>query len=176
MSVLPQPSMRTMMPVTAKPLFAFQQDMREHSYLCARIECRTEPLYTLPALSVATDHSSTISLHCGDVCHDPGYNSGTFYDPQSPSLGAWLELLPADIKAEGLGVGRLKQNNTHRVPGFITQGPKPTPSLDEFRASVMKPPQPAVKYTHRFPLSQQAPKVTNHPLDPSPQIGSFSDC
>ena len=169
MSVPPQPIVRTIMPVTAKSLFAVQQDMHERSDLCARIECRPEFWYMLPALSVATDHRSIMTLHCGDVCRAPGYNSGTFYDPQSPSLGAWLELLPADIKAEGLGVGRLRQNNTHRIPGFITQGHKPAPSLDEFRASVMKPPQPAVKYTHRFPLSQQAPKVTIHPLHPSSQ-------
>ena len=164
-----------MMPVTAKSFFAVQQDMHERSNLCARIECRTESWHILPALSVDTDHSSTISLHCDDVYHAPGYNSGTFCDPQSPSLGAWLELLPADIKAEGLGSGRLKQNNTHRIPGFITQGHKPTPSLDVFRASVVKPPQPAVKYTHRFPLSQQAPKVTIHPLYPYPQLASYSD-
>lgn len=88
-----------------------------------------------------------------------GYNTGTFYDPDSPSLGAWLAHLPADIRAEGLGVARLRQNNTHRVPGFITQGPKPIPGLDGFRASVMNPPQPAVKLTHRYQLSQQAPKV-----------------
>ena len=56
-------------------------------------------------------------------------------------------------------MAHLKQNNTHRVPGFITQGPKPIPGLDAFRASVMKPPQPAVKLTHRYQLSQQAPKV-----------------
>ncbi|CAL5229797.1 g13191 [Coccomyxa viridis] len=88
-----------------------------------------------------------------------GYNSGTFYDPDSPSLGAWLEALPADIKAEGLGVAHLQQKTAHRVLGFITQGPEPTADLDSFRASVMKPPQPAVKLTHRYQLSQQAPKA-----------------
>lgn len=95
----------------------------------------------------------------GSLDDAAGYNSGTFYDPDSPSLGAWLELLPADIKSQGLGVAHLKQNNTHRVPGFLTQGPEPISGLDKFRAAVVKPPQPAVKLTHRYQLSQQAPKV-----------------
>ncbi len=101
---------------------------------------------------------------------DAGYNSGTFYDPDSPSLGAWLEALPADIKAEGLGVAHLQQKTAHRVPGFITQGPEPIADLDSFRASVMKPPQPAVKLTHRYQLSQQAPKVHVCSLPPKPAI------
>ncbi|CAL5229796.1 g13190 [Coccomyxa viridis] len=88
-----------------------------------------------------------------------GYNSGTFSDPDSPSLGAWLEALPANIKAEGLGVADLRQNNTNRVAGFITQGPTPIADLDTFRASIIKPPQPAVKLTHRYQLSQQEPKA-----------------
>ncbi len=56
-------------------------------------------------------------------------------------------------------MAHLQQKTAHRVPGFITQGPKPVADLDSFRASVMKPPQPAVRLTHRYQLSQQAPKV-----------------
>lgn len=102
-------------------------------------------------------HRTALKPHASDDA--AGYNSGTFYDPDSPSLGAWLQALPADIKAEGLGVAHLRQKTAHRVPGFITQGPKPIADLDSFRASVKKPPQPAVKLTHRYQLSQQAPKV-----------------
>ena len=60
---------------------------------------------------------------------------------------------------QGLGVAELHQNTTDRIPGFIAQGPKPRASLDKFKAAVMNPPQPAVALTHRYPLSQQAPKV-----------------
>ncbi|CAK0784366.1 hypothetical protein CVIRNUC_007570 [Coccomyxa viridis] len=88
-----------------------------------------------------------------------GYNSGTFYDPASPSMGAWMQLLPDDIRGQGLGVAALHQNTTDRIPGFIVQGPKPRASLDDFKAAVMNPPQPAVALTHRYPLSQQAPKA-----------------
>ena len=88
-----------------------------------------------------------------------GYNSGTFYDPASPSMGAWMQLLPDDVRAQGLGVAELHQNTTDRIPGFIAQGPQPRRSLEAFRAAVMRPPQPAVALTHRYPLSQQAPKV-----------------
>ncbi len=56
-------------------------------------------------------------------------------------------------------MANLRQNNTNRVAGFITQGPRPIADLDTFRASVIKPPQHAVKLTHRYQLSQQAPKV-----------------
>ena len=104
-----------------------------------------------------------------------GYNSGTFYDPDSPSLGAWLEALPADIRAEGLGVAHLQQKTAHRVPGFIAQGPKPRADLDSFRASIMKPPQQAVKLTHRYQLSQQAPKVRVTSLQRLQACGSRMD-
>ena len=70
-----------------------------------------------------------------------------------------MEVLPADVVSQGLGVARLQQNSALRVQGFITQGPKPIADLDVFRASVMQPPQHAVKLTHRYQLSQQAPKV-----------------
>ena len=74
-------------------------------------------------------------------------------------MGAWLQLLPSDVRAQGLGVAALRQNTTGRIPGFLAQGPQPRASLDEFRAAVMSPPQPAVALTHRYPLSEQAPKV-----------------
>ena len=64
-------------------------------------------------------------------------------------------------------MAHLRQNTTHRIPGFIAQGPKPIPDLDSFRASVRKPPQPAVKLTHRYQLSQQAPKVLIRTLPPT---------
>ncbi len=70
-----------------------------------------------------------------------------------------MQLLPDDIRGQGLGVAALHQNTTDRIPGFIVQGPKPRASLDDFKAAVMNPPQPAVALTHRYPLSQQAPKV-----------------
>ena len=107
-------------------------------------------------------HSCSLTLAAsGPEQHDDAavYNTGTFYDPHSPSLGAWLEVLPADVASQGLGVARLQQNNTGRIPGFITQGPLPIADLDVFRASIIKPPQQAVKATHRYQLSQQAPKV-----------------
>lgn len=68
-------------------------------------------------------------------------------------------------------MAHLRQNNTHRTPGFIAQGPKPIPGLDSFRASVRKPPQPAVKLTHRYQLSQQAPKVLIRILPPTVLCG-----
>ncbi|CAL5229795.1 g13188 [Coccomyxa viridis] len=90
-----------------------------------------------------------------------GYNNGSFSDPDSPSMAAWLDRLPVNIRMQGLGGPRLQQNSTNSansVAGFITQGPMPAPSLEAFRASVRKPAQPAVTLTHRYQLSQQAPK------------------
>ena len=77
-------------------------------------------------------------------------------------MAAWLDRLPVNIRMQGLGGPRLQQNSTNStnsVAGFITQGPMPAPSLEAFRASVRKPAQPAVTLTHRYQLSQQAPKV-----------------
>lgn len=114
------------------------------------------------------------SLSSESPGHAAGYNSGTFSDPDSPSLGAWLEALPANIKAEGLGVANVRQNNTNRVAGLIAQGPRPIADLDTFRASVIKPPQHAVKLTHRYQLSQQEPKVCRSwSCKPRPLSGSW---
>lgn len=129
-------------------------------------------------------HSCSLTLAAsGPKQHDDAavYNTGTFYDPRSPSLGAWLEVLPADVTSQGLGVARLQQNNTDRIPGFITQGPVPVADLDVFRASVIKPPQQAVTATHRYQLSQQAPKVvhrrTTEPASkPCIAAGAISEC
>lgn len=88
-----------------------------------------------------------------------GYNSGTFYDPASPSLASFLQYLPEDVRAEALGVRKLHQNTTHRIPGFIAPGPKPIPGLEDFKAAIAHPPQTAVKLTHRHLLSEQPPKV-----------------
>ena len=60
-------------------------------------------------------------------------------------------------------MGNLRQNSTDRVAGFITQGARPIADLDTFRVSVIKPPQHAVKLTHRYQLSQQEPKVRRSP-------------
>ena len=91
-----------------------------------------------------------------------GYNSGIFYDPASPSMGAWMKLLPDKIIQQGLGVAKMQQDTSHRVPGFLAQGPKPIASLDDFRAAIAQPPQRPVALTHRYPLSQQVPKVDTH--------------
>ena len=102
--------------------------------------------------------SSARPLCLTDSSDAAGYKNGSFYDPDSPSLGAWLERLPINVRIQGLGGPRLQQNSTNRVPGFITQGPMPAPDLGTFRASVRKP-QPSVKLTHRYQLMQQAPRV-----------------
>ena len=70
-----------------------------------------------------------------------------------------MQLLPDDVRAQGLNVAELHQDTTGRIPGFIAQGPKLCWSLEEFRAAVMKPPQPAVALTPRYALSEQPPKV-----------------